>query len=93
MWEGFAVLAIAGTLIRLVTYCICAAALPTLEWRDGRIQPLHALCAVLAIAVSLFVAAQVDAQAVLVLAGMIGLGAVLYLLAGRRPARTTLPAR
>ena len=28
MWEGFAVLAVAGTLIRLVTYCICAAALP-----------------------------------------------------------------
>ena len=91
MWEGFAVLAIAGTLIRLVTYCICAAALPVLEHREGRIRPLHALCSVLAIGVSLFVAAQVDSQAVLVLAGMIGLGTLFYFIAGRRAAQTDLP--
>ena len=91
MWEGFAVLAIAGTLIRLVTYCICAAALPVLEHREGMVQPFHALCSVLAIAVSLFVAAQVDTKAILVLAGMIGLGAVFYFIAGRNAAQTELP--
>lgn len=91
MWEGFAVLAIAGTLIRLVTYCICAAALPVLEHREGKVQPFQALCSVLAIAVSLFVAAQVDTKAILVLAGMIGLGAVFYLIAGRNAAQTELP--
>ena len=91
MWEGFAVLAIAGTLIRLVTYCICAAALPVLERREGRIVPFHALCSALAIAVSLFVAAQVDTKAVLVLGGMIGLGALLYLVAARRRPQTELP--
>ena len=92
MWEGFAVLAIAGTLIRLVTYCICAGALPVLEHRDGRVDPVHAFCSVLAIGVSLFVAAQVDAKALLVLAGMIALGTLLYLVAGRGSARTELPA-
>ena len=91
MWEGFAVLAIAGTLIRLVTYCICAAALPTLEWREGALKPLHALCAALAIAVSIFVALQVSGTAVLVLASMIGLGALLYLVAARREPVTALP--
>jgi amino acid transporter len=91
MWEGFAVLAIAGTLIRLVTYCICAAALPVLEHREGKVQPFHALCSVLAIAVSLFVAAQVDTKAILLLAGMIGLGAVFYFIAGRNAAQTELP--
>ena len=91
MWEGFAVLAIAGTLIRLVTYCICAAALPVLERREGHLNPAHALCSLLAIAVSLFVAAQVDTQAMVVLAGMIGLGTVLYFVAGRRDPQTEMP--
>ena len=92
MWEGFAVLAIAGTLIRLVTYCICAAALPVLERREGRINPFHAVCSLLAIGVSLFVAAQVDGKALLVLVGMIALGTLLYFVAGRNAARTELPA-
>ena len=91
MWEGFAVLAVAGTLIRLVTYCICAAALPVLERREGRVRPVHALCSVLAISVSVFVALQVDAQAVLVLGGLLALGTVFYFVAGRREPRTGLP--
>ena len=92
MWEGFAVLAVAGTLIRLVTYVICAAALPVLEQREGGVNAVHAICAALAIAVSLFVAAQVDTQAVLVLAGLLGLGTLFYFVAGRRAAQTELPA-
>ena len=91
MWEGFAVLAVAGTLIRLVTYCICAAALPTLEWREGAPRSLHALCAGLAIAVSVFVALQVDGQAVLVFAGLLALGTLFYFIAARRQPETELP--
>lgn len=92
MWEGFAVLAVAGTLIRLVTYSICAAALPVLEHREGRHNPWHALCAVLAIAVSLFVALQVSGQAVLVFAGMLALGTLLYFVAARREVAIAPPA-
>lgn len=92
MWEGFAVLAVAGTLIRLVTYVICAAALPVLEHREGQVRPLHAICAVLAIGISLFVATQVDLQAVWVLAGLVGLGTVFYFVAGQRVPQTELPA-
>ena len=91
MWEGFAVLAVAGTLIRLVTYAICAAALPVLEYRGGRVNPVHALCAALAIAVSLFVALQVSGQAVIVFLGTVALGTVLYFVAARREPATQLP--
>ena len=90
MWEGFAVLAVAGTLIRLITYCISAAALPTLEWREGALNPLHAGCSVLAITVSVFVALQVSGQAVLVFFGMLALGTLLYFLAARRAPETDL---
>lgn len=83
MWEGFAVLAVAGTLIRLVTYGICAAALPMLEYRDGKVNPWHAACAVIACAVSLWVALQVDAQALIVLGGLLLLGTIFYFIAGR----------
>ena len=91
MWEGFAALAVAGTLTRLVTYCICAAALPTLEWREGKLQMLHAVCAVIAIGISIFVAMQVSAQAVQVLAGILALGTLFYFVAGRGEAETELP--
>lgn len=92
MWEGFAVLAVAGTLIRLVTYGICAAALPVLEHREGRVLPLHALCALIAIAVSLFVALQVDWQAVIVLGGMLLGGTLLYAIAAREAPPLAGPA-
>ena len=91
VWEGFALLAVAGTLIRLVTYCICAAALPTLEYREGGVNPLHFACAVVAIAVSIFVALQVSGEAVMVFAGMVALGTLLYFVAARRAPETELP--
>ncbi|VVT20101.1 APC family permease [Erythrobacter sp. EC-HK427] len=56
MWEDFTVLAVAGTLIRLVTYIISAAALPILEWRENERSPIHAVVAALAIALCVFVA-------------------------------------
>ncbi len=91
MWEGFAVLAVAGTLIRLVTYGICAAALPVLEYRENALNPIHLACAVAAVGISVFVALQVDEQAVLVLAGLLGLGTLFYFVAGRRAPQTELP--
>lgn len=92
MWEGFAVLAVAGTLIRLVTYLICAAALPVLEHREGRVRPTHAIMSALAIISTLWVATQVGAQAVLVLAGLLALGTLLYFVAGRQEAVAQLEA-
>ena len=82
-WEGFAVLAVAGTLVRLVTYCICAGALPVIEHRAGRIVPLHLAFALIAIASSLWVATHVDRQAVLVLGGILVGGTLLYFFATR----------
>lgn len=84
VWEGFAALAVAGTLTRLVTYGICAAALPTLEWREGKVQPFHAVCALLAIGISLFVAMQVSEQAVMVLFGLLTLGTLLFFVAAQK---------
>lgn len=83
-WEGFAVLAVAGTLIRLVTYAICAAALPKLEHREGALNWLHAAVAAIAVALSIWVATHVDLQAVLVLAGILALGSLLYWIAASR---------
>ncbi|TIX51752.1 APC family permease [Alteraurantiacibacter aquimixticola] len=82
-WEGFAVLAIAGTLIRLVTYGICAAALPVIEQREGRVVPLHLAMAIVALASSIWVATHVDARAVTVLVGILLGGALLYAIAAR----------
>ncbi|HCS18226.1 MAG TPA: cationic amino acid transporter, partial [Erythrobacter sp.] len=53
LWEGFEVLAIAGTLVRLVTYVVTSCALPVLEHREGRIVPLHLFCVIFAVASSL----------------------------------------
>lgn len=84
MWEGFAVLAVAGTLVRLVTYLISAAALPVLEHREGNMRPFHTAMAALAILSTLWVATQVDTQAIAVLAGLLALGTVLYFVAARQ---------
>lgn len=84
LWEGFAVLAVAGTLVRLVTYAICAAALPVIERREGRPRPLHTAMAVIALVASGWVALQVDARSVLVLCGIVALGTALYFISGRR---------
>ena len=92
MWEGFAVLAVAGTLVRLVTYLICAAALPVLEHREGRVVPWHLAMSVVAIVSTLWVATHVDFQAFAVLAGLLGVGTLLYFIAGRQEAVRALGA-
>jgi amino acid transporter len=84
LWEGFEVLAIAGTLVRLVTYIVTSCALPVLEHREGRIVPFHLFCVIFAVGSSLFIAAQAQAQAWLVLGGFIAAGTLLYVIAARQ---------
>ncbi len=85
LWEGFEVLAIAGTLVRLVTYVVTSCALPVLEHREGRINPWHLACVIIAVASSLYIALQAQAQAWLVLAGFVAAGTLLYFIAARQP--------
>ncbi|MDG5748817.1 APC family permease [Qipengyuania sp. XHP0207] len=84
LWEGFTVLAVAGTLIRLVTYIVTSCALPVLEHREGRIVPLHLACVIFAVGSSLFIASQTALQAWLVLGGILVVGTVLYFVAARQ---------
>ena len=84
LWEGFEVLAIAGTLVRLVTYVVTSCALPVLEHREGRIDPLHLFCVVFAVASSLFIAAQAQTQSWLVFGGLLVVGTLLYFIAARQ---------
>ena len=83
LWEGFTVLAVAGTLIRLVTYIVTSCALPVLEHREGRIVPLHLACVIFAVGSSLFIASQTDPQAWWVLGGILFVGSLLYFIAKR----------
>lgn len=88
---GFVILATASTLSRLMTYLICSAAVPVLRRRGGTasgadISLFEQAMAVLAFAISAWVATQADARAWLTIAGIIALGSVFYLIARRRPA-------
>lgn len=85
LWAGFAALAIASTLARLVTYLLSALALPVLERRDGTAAPWwHLPAAALATISTLWVAthASADAYAMLGLIFVVGTG--LYFLAARQ---------
>ncbi len=84
LWEGFEVLAIAGTLVRLVTYMVTALALPVLEHREGRIVPFHLFCVLVAVASSLFIATQAEPRAWFVFSGLVLAGTLLYFIAARQ---------
>ena len=84
LWEGFEVLAVAGTLVRLVTYIVTSLALPVIEKREGGIVPFHLFCVVFAVASSLFIATQAQLQAWLVLGGFVVVGTLLYFIAARQ---------
>jgi amino acid transporter len=90
LWEGFEVLAIAGTLTRLVTYLISCAALPVLEAREGKLNPVHLATAAFAFLSTIWVATHASQEAYTVLAGLLGLGTLLYFVAARQmPAADT----
>lgn len=81
---GFVALASASTLTRLLTYVISAAALPTIEHREGRINPLHLVVAVLAFASSVWIGTHADSEAWTTFGGLLVVGTALYFIARRR---------
>ena len=93
LWEGFEGLAVAGTLVRLVTYLICAAALPVMERREGRTNLLHLACAAFAIVSTIWVATHAEARAWMVLAGILAGGTLRYFIAARQAPSAELPAQ
>ncbi|XUU59520.1 APC family permease [Erythrobacter sp. HA6-11] len=83
---GFVVLASASTLSRILTYLISAAALPALEKREGGINPLHLIVAILAFVSSLWVASHASMEAWRTFGILLVVGTVLYFIAKRKPA-------
>ncbi|QZD87777.1 APC family permease [Qipengyuania psychrotolerans] len=87
-WAGFEVLAVAGTLSRLMTYFICSAALPLIERREGRIGLVDIAISIVALASTIWIASHADAQAWTTLAGILAAGTVLYFFASRQKSGT-----
>lgn len=83
LWAGFEALAVAGTLTRLLTYVISAAALPIIESREGNLTAVSLAVGLLALASSLWVSSHADQQAFVALGGIIAVGAVLFFVAHR----------
>ena len=81
---GFVALASASTLTRLLTYVISAAALPTIEYREGSINPLHLVVAVLAFASSVWIGTHANSDAWTTFGGLLVVGTALYFVARRR---------
>ncbi|MFO6445601.1 APC family permease [Erythrobacter sp. NE805] len=79
---GFTVLAVASTLARLVMYLLTALSLPVIAGRSGEPRVWwHIPVAALAVAATLWVAAQASREAFVMLAAMLGFGTVLFLFA------------
>ena len=91
-WGGFAVLAAASTLSRILTYVISAAALPVIERREGTVQPMHLIMVLLALASSAWIISHADAKAWTTFGGLIAVGTLLFFIARRRPQEAGVPA-
>lgn len=90
LWAGFAVLAVASTLSRLVMYLLSALALPVLEWRDVDRHPLwHKVTAALAAIMVIWVAGQASIAAYQMLGLIFLVGTGLYFIAARTALKTT----
>ncbi|MEO0982155.1 MAG: APC family permease [Pseudomonadota bacterium] len=84
LWGGFAALAVASTLSRLVMYLLTSLALPVLQRRDARKAPWwHLPMAALAAASTLWVASHASAEAFQMLGLILLTGAGLYFVAAR----------
>ncbi len=93
LWAGFAALAVASTLSRLVMYLLSALALPVLERRDGDKTPAwHLPVALLAALSTFWVASHASAQAWQMLLVIFAVGCGLFFLAARRRPVTEAPA-
>lgn len=85
LWAGFAVLAVASTLSRLVMYFLTCLALPVLQRRDSEKVPWwHLALAVIAAASTLWVASQASVQAFQMLGFILLVGTALFFIAARR---------
>lgn len=85
---GFATLAVASSLSRLITYLLTALALPVLDRRETSPAPgWHLPVAALAAAATLWVASQASAEAYQILALLLAVGCGLFFLARRGVAR------
>lgn len=93
LWAGFAVLAVASTLSRLVMYLLTALALPVLQRRDAHQAPWwHLPIAVLAAASSIWVASHASAEAFQMLGLILIVGTGLFFIAARgKPAIRAAP--
>jgi len=80
---GFAALAAASTLTRILTYVISAAALPVIEKREGGLNLWHLLVAVLALVSSFWIASHANAQAWMTFGALIAVGTLLYFIAAQ----------
>lgn len=83
---GFAALASASTLTRLLTYAISAGALPKIESREGGINWLHLALALLSLASCVWIASQATTQSWLTFGGLFIFGTILFLFARRNSA-------
>ncbi len=92
LWGGFVALAAASTLARMLTYMISAAALPTIERREGTRDPLHLTGAALAFIASAWIASHADAWAWTMFGSLTAVGTVLYLVAARQSTSAAEPA-
>ncbi|WAT18844.1 APC family permease [Aurantiacibacter sp. MUD11] len=85
LWGGFAALAVASTLSRLVTYFLSAMALPVLERRDRENAPWwHLPVAGLAITATLWVASHASMEAFQMLGIIFVVGTGLFFVAARQ---------
>ncbi len=84
IWGGFIALAAASTLARMLTYCITAAALPVIEKREGALNPVHTVIAVIAFVASVWIASHADQQAWTMFGVLLAAGTLLYFVARRR---------
>lgn len=92
LWGGFAALAVASTLSRLVTYLLSSLALPVLERRDGDKAPWwHLPAAILAVVATLWVASHASAEAWQMLGLIFVLGTGLFFLAARQQPAPAAP--
>ncbi|WP_240624576.1 APC family permease [Aurantiacibacter odishensis] len=84
-WGGFAALAVASTLSRLVMYLLSALALPVLERRDGDKAPWwHLPAAGLAVIATIWVSTHASVEAYQMLGLIFVVGTGLYFVAARQ---------
>ena len=90
LWGGFAALAVAGTLTRLVMYLLSSLALPVLNHRDSAKAPWwHLLVAAIATLSTLWIASHASAEAYQMLGMILVVGAGLYFIAARNTSDNT----